>query len=336
MPDANCKLRIANCKLQIERRAFNPSQFAFCILHFAFFLCSLLPSGCSSLKNPLPSAPDIHAKRQEQHEAAVRQFEQRRNDAQYQAAMACWRTGDTQGCQRGLEELVRRSPDHLDSRLALADLCLCLDDLQQAKLHAQHALSLAPRDARVYHALGQALEALKEIDAACAQYQRAVELDSQNEIYRLSLENLLDPAGSVTAADFAVASDGGASPVEIGTSAATRIINAEPDTPGFAVAQAAQALRSNQPELAIRIAREGIRRYGDHAGLYRTLGTAQYRQGDYRAAQVALRQAVSLDKSHPLSYFLLSATLKKLGEEDEARRCLAQAEGLDPALAAWR
>jgi tetratricopeptide (TPR) repeat protein len=102
------------------------------------------------------------------------------------------------------------------------------------------------------------------------------------------------------------------------------------------VAQAAQALRSNQPELAIRIANDGIRRYDDYAGLYRTLGTAHYRQGDYRAAQVALRQAVSLDKSHPLSYFLLSATLKKLGEEDEARRCLAQAESLDPALAAWR
>ena len=324
-----------------------PMQIANFKLRIAFCIALLFPSGCAALKNPIASAPDIRAKRQEQHEEAVRQFEQRRNDAQLQAAMACWRMGDTEGCRRGLDELVRRSPNYLDGRLALADLCLCLEDPQQAKMHAQHALSLAPKDARACHALGQALEALRDIDAACAQFQRAVELDNQNEIYRLSLENLIDPAGTVSVSEFAVASEVAAASnvaaagvdqrgVGAGTSAATPAIAANPDSAEFAVAQAIQALRSNQPELAIRIVKGAINRYGDNAGLYRTLGTAHYRQGDYGAAQVALRQAVSLDKSHPLSYFLLSATLKKLGEEDEARRCLAQAELLDPALAAWR
>jgi len=329
MQNAKCKMKIANCTLQAPAR-----QFAFCNLHFAICICCALSTGCAAVKIPKPSAADIHPKRQRQHADAVRQFEQQRDAAQYQAAMACWRMGDVVGCRGALEELVRRNPCHLDTRLALADLYLFIDDHEGARLQAEQAAALAPQDARASHALGQSLEALGDYAGARTQYERAIQLDDKNEIYRLNLENLTPgPVANGPARQVSAASDAAPTTADAGKSGT---ISAIPNTAAFAVAQAVQALQSNQPELSIRIVRDGIDRFGDDAALYRTLGTAQYRQGDYRAAQVALRKAVSLDKSHPLSYFLLSATLRKLGEEEEAARCLAQAADLDPRLAAWR
>jgi tetratricopeptide (TPR) repeat protein len=313
-------------------------------------ICCTLLNGCAAVKLPKPTG-DIHPKRHRQHGDAVRQFEQRRDVAQYQAAMACWRMGDVVGCRGALEELARRSPCHLETRLALVDLYLFIDDHEGARLQAEQAAALAPQDARACHALGQALEAMGDFAGAGTQYERAIALDDKNEIYHLNLENLtaaavasrptspkaVEPARPVavvpSSGPGAVVSDSAPATVPAGKSAA---ISATPNTAAFAVAQAVQALQSNQHELSIRIVRDGIERFGDDAALYRTLGTAQYRQGDYPAAQVALRKAVSLDKSHPLSYFLLSATLRKLGEEEEAARCFSQAADLDPSLAAWR
>jgi Flp pilus assembly protein TadD len=216
----------------------------------------------------------------------------------------------------------------------LADLYLFIEDHEGARLQAEQALALAPDDARACHALGQAMEALGDHAAARTQYERAIQLDEKNEIYQLSLENLSQRPSATMQTGFAtVASDAAVATPDAARSVP---IMAPPNTPAYTVSQAAQALQSNQPELAIRIVRDGIAKHGDDAALYRTLGAAQYRQSDYRAAQAALRKSLSLDKSHPLSYFLLSATLKKLGDEEEAARCLAQAVELDPALAAWR
>ncbi len=46
------------------------------------------------------------------------------------------------------------------------------------------------------------------------------------------------------------------------------------------------------------------------------LGAAYYRTGDYKSSQVALQQALSLDKSSALSYLLMGCTLAKLGQNE--------------------
>jgi tetratricopeptide (TPR) repeat protein len=99
------------------------------------------------------------------------------------------------------------------------------------------------------------------------------------------------------------------------------------------IAAAVAALRQNRPELALDLARHGLDATPDSAGLYRTIGTAEYRRGDYAAAQEALQQSLTLDNTHPLSYFLMGCTLNRLGQSDEAERFFLQARQLDSRYA---
>ena len=93
-------------------------------------------------------------------------------------------------------------------------------------------------------------------------------------------------------------------------------------------------LRNEQPELADRLAQDALTDLPDSAALYRIQGMARYRMGEWKSAQVSLEQAVTLDKSQPLAYFLLGCTLKKLGEPAAAESYLRQARQLDPRFVA--
>jgi len=102
------------------------------------------------------------------------------------------------------------------------------------------------------------------------------------------------------------------------------------------ISAAVNALRHNQPELAIELVAPDGKPIARHATIYRILGTAYYRRGDYRAARTALDQALSLDKSSPLSYFLMGCTLSKLGQNESAETYLRQARTLDPRYGVQR
>jgi tetratricopeptide (TPR) repeat protein len=109
-----------------------------------------------------------------------------------------------------------------------------------------------------------------------------------------------------------------------------------PDDPQIPISAAVAALRYNHPDVAIELLEPATRRFPDSASLQRILGTAYYRRGDYRSSQVALQQALSLDKSNALSYFLMGCTQVKLGETEAAERCFRQAQLLDPKYTARR
>jgi len=70
--------------------------------------------------------------------------------------------------------------------------------------------------------------------------------------------------------------------------------------------------------------------FSKSAAIYRMLGVAYYRLGDFKSSQVALQQALSLDKSSALSYFLMGCTLAKLGQAEPAEAHFQQAKALDP------
>ena len=103
-----------------------------------------------------------------------------------------------------------------------------------------------------------------------------------------------------------------------------------PDDPQIPIAAAIAALRDNRPDLAIELLRPAERRFSGSARLYRILGVAYYRLGDLQSSQVALRQALSLDKSSALSYFLMGCTLSKLGQSESAKVHLRQARAINP------
>jgi tetratricopeptide (TPR) repeat protein len=110
----------------------------------------------------------------------------------------------------------------------------------------------------------------------------------------------------------------------------------QPNNPQIPISAATMALRHNHPDVAVELLTPAERRFADSAALRRILGVAYYRLGDYRASQVALQQALSLDKSSALTYFLMGCTLAKLGQSEAAGTHFRQAEAIDPRYAARR
>jgi tetratricopeptide (TPR) repeat protein len=107
-------------------------------------------------------------------------------------------------------------------------------------------------------------------------------------------------------------------------------VGTKPDNPHIPISAAAVALRANRPELAVELLTAATKRFPNSAAIYRMLGAAHYRTGDYKSSQGALQQALSLDKSSALSYLLLGCTLAKLGQNEAAEAHFRQARTLDP------
>jgi len=96
-----------------------------------------------------------------------------------------------------------------------------------------------------------------------------------------------------------------------------------------AAAAALAPLKYEQSALALSLAREGLKRYPDSAGLHRIEGTAALRLGRHLEAEAALRQSLNLDNSQALTYFLLGSVYDRLGNKEAATRHLGQAARLD-------
>ena len=110
----------------------------------------------------------------------------------------------------------------------------------------------------------------------------------------------------------------------------------QPDNPQIRISAAVAALQHNQPALAVELLHEAENRFSDSVALYRILGAAYYRLGDYQSSQVTLQQALSLDKSSALTYFLMGCTLAKLGQSESSEAHLRQARTLDPRFTVRR
>lgn len=104
----------------------------------------------------------------------------------------------------------------------------------------------------------------------------------------------------------------------------------EPHDPKIPTAAAVFALRHNQPDLAVSLLEPLLDAFPDSAVIRRILGAGYYRLGNYKSSQVVLQQALSLDNSSALSYFLMGCTLVKLGQPAVAETYFRQARRLDP------
>lgn len=113
-------------------------------------------------------------------------------------------------------------------------------------------------------------------------------------------------------------------------------ISLNPHDPQIPISAAVSALEHNQPDVAVSLLEPSREVFADSAAIRRILATAYYRLGDYQSSQVALQQALSLDNSSALSYFLMGSTMVKLGQPAVAERHFRQARALDPRYAPRR
>ncbi|MBI3467379.1 MAG: tetratricopeptide repeat protein [Planctomycetes bacterium] len=365
-------------------------------MRLVIFACVVAAApGCAGHR-VFQSAEEPDRDRRARQEAAVRHFEEQRDQAQLHSAMNDWQQGNVSRCRRSLQLIIARNPEHRQARLLLAELHLYEHQPEQALdiLLADGAgdqeggLEADEQDAAWQHTLGLAYEALGDGAQACDCYRRAAELQPDNDLFAWSYEAAID---EIDAIDNIGERDLADSPESIVESAedntahpareprrlplGTRRVSALPapnpvqpaiheqpvlsdvanvsdvqtivalievtdpeetssaalaeTTPDEAIAQAVAALGKGQPTQAAEICQAALREHADCPALYRILGVAEYRQSNYAASQSALWQALSLDNSSGLSYFLMGCTLARLGQQAAADRHLAQARALD-------
>lgn len=158
----------------------NPSR----LLTWMLCLGGALPSaaGCSSLGNSTfklskPFGDDPHPKRMARQDAVIKDFEIRRNQAQFMAAEAARSRDDDDNCRTNLESILHRDPQYRDALLLLAELELERADAFAAIELLQRADIGNTNDAEVQYRLGVALEAAGRHVESVERLQAAVKLE---------------------------------------------------------------------------------------------------------------------------------------------------------------
>ncbi len=148
----------------------------------------LLVTGCATVDKQLAEIPDdVTPTRNVREEEAVTEFEQTRDSALYQAALARWRDGDAVESESLLTRLLQRNDEHREARLMLADLYAATGKSKAAEQHLRLLIERKADDAQAHHSLGMLLDMTGKVDEAQNHLQKAAELEPENELYAISL-----------------------------------------------------------------------------------------------------------------------------------------------------
>lgn len=269
--------------------------------------------------------PDVAPLRKERREDVLREFDQKRTEAQFSSAAACRAQGDLPSCLEQLESLLKRQPDHVPARVLMAEALLDLDQVDEAQTHLDVLLQQHPDDPRTQQLAADIATALAEPPATDGVDRAGYEEPSQPEapIDRAAAAALAEGQHRLECDDPAGARD-----------EFQRAVDAAPDDARVVISVATSALRHGDTALARDFLEAAGDAFSDDARFYQTLGLVYYRRGELAAAEVALRQALSLDNGAALAYFLMGSTLAKLGDSAGAATHFEQAAQLDRAYSA--
>jgi len=336
----------------------------------------MLTAGCATLDVPNPLVADVTLKRQERNEQVVREFESTRDLAELQSALEHWNQGDAEACEEVLRRLLARNPNHREARLLMAEVCQadgCQTTPEAVELAGASSADATGSPGRSIEASAKpalvipdpTARPMKPVStlagdrphgskaAAPADETRrpsaALRFAAPKETTGYPLGGV-DSAGPAEAAETdgvqALIGKGRAALAEGSPDEATvdfrQAAAIRPNDPQIPIAAAMAALRADCPEVAVELLRPaggtGVTPVAGRAAaqLYRILGVAYYRLEDYQSSEVALRQALSLDKSSALSYLLMGCTLSKLGQFESAEAHLRQARTINPRYSVRR
>lgn len=329
---------------------------------------TLLALGATGCAGPWPSAggtelealrswwklPDVRLLREERQAAVEAEFDARRDAAQLALARDYLRLGEPIRAEETVGLLLARRPNHPEGQALLAEIKRTLEfadrpsprrvgtaalrDLRRDPL--RHDDSTLPAE---LSAAGKAQRATTSAKPTPAGAEPAA-YDAPLRLMAPDADPLAEPADAAAEPDPVRAAEllrQGRQALAEGKLDTARVFlaravaHAADDEP-TAVSIAVLPLRHAQPELSAKLAEQALRNHPRAAALYRTLGLARYRTGDYEAAQVALRQSVALDEAQPLAYFLMGCCLRKQGRDEAARRWFDDAARLDPRFDAKR
>ena len=153
--------------------------------------------GCAGVPFARPiidavSSEGITEQRQQRNTEFVQQFEQNRDFAEFESARAEWLRDDPAKCEQSLKRILARNPTHRDSLLLTAELYLAENRLDDAFRHGQLAMEAHPEDAQVQYTMGLLLDATGQSGDALVYYERAVQLEPENELYAVGYRTALE------------------------------------------------------------------------------------------------------------------------------------------------
>jgi Flp pilus assembly protein TadD len=317
--------------------------------------CALLAAagGCAATRGTSPTVADISPARQSRKQQAVRDFEQQRDQAQYQAAVTCWEQGNFEDCQQELGAVLKRNPEHLEANRLLAELYLLNQQPAEARLILERLVQSHADDAQLHHLLSRVLESSGEREQSLVHAREAARLQPEKESYHDYLASLETGDHNAAKTELAAYRQPGDESGRLEGYESQRVAEAfaaalqrrdlhQAKTLLLSAAQRARgdearlislavtALRHDQSAWAIQVLRTFQSPETASAAYRRALATAYYHAGEYAAAETQLRQALLLDKRSALSYFLLGCTLSRQQRQSEAETHLRQAALLDP------
>jgi Flp pilus assembly protein TadD len=224
--------------------------------------------------------------------------------------------GDWRQAIKTYQQVIAAHPDACNARFNLAQLQLKHDQAAAAELQLRAMLDHCPADAGVHSALGVALAAQNQSDAALAEFQSALTLDPANftalynlgalalqagdyqtAVDRLSAASALRPNDSDTREQLAGA-DAQSGRLDDATEQLLAAIKISPQDASLH-ALLSQVLASNgHLSLAIDQQREALRLAPNDPDGWNNLGVMQARQGDTAEARQDFLRALNLAPNH--------------------------------------
>jgi serine/threonine protein kinase/Flp pilus assembly protein TadD len=192
------------------------------------------------------------------------------------------------------------------------------NDIRDGIGYTRAAAALRPQNAHPVMILGVGYNYLGRNDQAIACFRKAIELNPNDWASYTNLGIALGEKGLHEEAIAAFEQAIKLSPQD------ESLVN---DNRAWLLANSADAKRRD-PDKAVKIAKRVVELFPNNGAYWNTLGTAQYRAGDWHEAIDALKKSEKLPpdrSSNCLNALFLAMAHWQLGEQDEARRWYGKA-----------
>jgi serine/threonine protein kinase/Flp pilus assembly protein TadD len=192
------------------------------------------------------------------------------------------------------------------------------NDIRDGIGYTRAAAALRPQNAHPVMILGIGYKYLGRYDQAIAYFRKAIELAPKSSDSYTCLGITLGEKGL---------HDEAISAFEQAIKLSPQDESLANDNLAWLLANSADAKRRD-PDKAVKIAKRVVELFPSNGPYWNTLGTAQYRAGDWHEAIDALKKSEELPpdrSSHCLNALFLAMAHWQLGEQDEARRWYGKA-----------
>jgi tetratricopeptide (TPR) repeat protein len=221
---------------------------------------------------------------------------------------ALHQSNDTHGAIGAYRRAIALEPDYAAAHNNLGNLLFAQKKFSEAEACYRRAIELVPTFAWTHNNLGYLLHGQEKPAEAEACYRRAIELEPTFATAHVNLGNLLHkqmkPAEAVASYRRAIELD----PTD-----------AEPHNSLAWFLSTYPDVNHRDPASAVELAQKAVELAPDAGHMWNSLGVAQYRDGQWKAAMESLKKSMQLRGGGDSGdYFFLAMTHWQLGAQEES------------------